>query len=135
MFIIEALVCLALTVYHEARGQPTVGQEAVAHVALNRVASPDFPDTVCNVVMQGGERLHRCQFTWYCDGRSDLPLDERAWADARILAARVLDGTPDPTGGAVYYHTTTVSPHWAGAFRTTVTIGDHVFYVDDRTGL
>lgn len=126
--IVEALVCLALNVYHEARGEPVEGREAVAHVVMNRVASPNFPDTVCGVVLQGGEVRNRCQFSWYCDGRLDRPSDPEAWKDSWFMAQQVLAGAPDPTGGAVYYHAKSVRPWWADKFEVTATIGDHIFY-------
>lgn len=126
--LVEALVCLALNVYHEARDQSPAGKEAVAHVVLNRVADPSFPGTVCGVILQGGERLHRCQFSWYCDGRPDLPFETAAWRDARAVARRVLGGSGDPTYGATYYHADTVSPSWAKAFTVTAEIGNHIFY-------
>ena len=31
-----AILCLALTVYHESRGEPQAGQYAVAEVVMNR---------------------------------------------------------------------------------------------------
>ena len=63
--------CLALTVYWEARSLSPRGHRSVAHVALNRVASDDFPESVCEVVYQGGETRYRCQFSWWCDGKAD----------------------------------------------------------------
>ena len=47
--------CLALNVYFESRGEPLAGQYAVAAVTLNRVVHPAFPDSICQVVMQGAE--------------------------------------------------------------------------------
>ncbi len=125
----ELLVCLALNVYHEARDQPIVGQEAVAHVTLNRVRSPGFPDDVCAVVYQGGERRHGCQFSWYCDGRPDAPREREAWARANGVAARALLGlSEDPTEGALHYHAEYVDPGWASAMRRVIRIGNHTFY-------
>ena len=72
----EELDCLARNIYFESRNQPLAGRLAVGQVTMNRVDSPRFPNTVCDVVMQGGERLHRCQFSWYCDGEVDFPSDE-----------------------------------------------------------
>ena len=46
------LLCLALNMYFEARSEPIAGQIAVAEVTLNRVASPHYPNTVCEVVLQ-----------------------------------------------------------------------------------
>ena len=51
--LVEALVCLALNVYHEARDQPFIGQVAVAQVVMNRVHDDRFPNTVCEVVQEG----------------------------------------------------------------------------------
>ena len=44
---------LAEVVYLEAGNQCAEGQQAVAEVILNRVISPDFPDTVYDVLHQG----------------------------------------------------------------------------------
>ena len=128
----EALVCLALNVYHEARNQHTQGQEAVAHVVLNRVSSGHFPDTVCDVIRQGGEVRYRCQFSWYCDGKSDRPRDRNAWEMAKRVADRVLTDSTDPTGRAIYYHALYMLPSWAVRMEHTVTLGTHKFYKERR---
>lgn len=81
------LRCLALNISFEARSEPDLGKIAVSHVVMTRVESKLFPDTICKVVKQGGEtRRHRCQFSWWCDGRSDLPRDTTAWRQSRALA-------------------------------------------------
>ena len=72
--IAAALVCLALNIYFEARNQPTSGQIAVAEVTLNRVASRNYPNTVCGVVKQSNK--NGCAFSWYCDGKSDKPYEK-----------------------------------------------------------
>lgn len=120
--------CLAQNVYWESRGQPERGQDAVAHVTLNRVGSASFPATICGVVRQGGSD-GPCQFGWYCDGRPDQPTDETAWSDALAAADRALAGTPDPTGGALYFHGLQERPQWAQArYARKTTIGNHVFF-------
>ena len=125
----ETLDCLALNVYHEARSEPEKGQVAVAAVILNRVKSGLFPDSVCRVVKQGGDRRHNCQFSWWCDGKKDSPTEEEAWEDARRVAWKTLMGlSEDPTHGALYYHATRVKPSWAQSFTRTARIGHHVFY-------
>ena len=43
---------LAALAWHEARGEPFEGQVAVVLTALNRCLSPEFPDTVEEVVFQ-----------------------------------------------------------------------------------
>ena len=129
--------CLALNIYHEARGEPVAGQVAVGHVVLNRVADRRFPSSVCGVVRQGEEnRLHRCQFTWWCDGRSDRPRDSEAWRESKALARTVYWGfSKDPTDGAMWYHATYVKPLWRKAFTKGPQIGEHIFYRSDYSSV
>ena len=47
------IVCIAMAIYFEARSEPLEGQVAVANTIMNRVHSPYFPDTPCEVVKQG----------------------------------------------------------------------------------
>ncbi|MBK1723229.1 cell wall hydrolase [Thiocystis violacea] len=123
------LRCLALNIYHEARSEPESGQIAVALVTLNRVGSNAFPGSICAVVKQGGTKRNRCQFSWWCDGRSDKPKDPQAWRRAMDIARRVLnDSVPDPTRGALYYHASYCSPSWSSAYKRTARIGQHLFY-------
>ncbi len=125
----DELKCLALNIYHEARSEPNTGQMAVAAVTLNRVRSSRYPSSVCGVVKQGGERRGRCQFSWWCDGRSDDPTEPRAWAKARETARLSLLGqTEDPTDGATHYHASYVRPSWASKLEKTARIGQHHFY-------
>jgi hypothetical protein len=131
----EELRCLALNLYHEARGEPEPGRVAVGQVVLNRAADRGFPGTVCAVVHQGGEKpVNGCQFSWWCDGQSDRPNDEEAWADSRRLAAELVRGWHgDPTGGALWYHADYVSPSWRQAFTEGPRIGRHIFYRRPRS--
>ena len=133
----EALVCLALNVYHEARDQPFIGQVAVAQVVMNRVDDERYPDTVCEVVKQGETYAwtedfpvrHRCQFSWYCDGKSDKPRDKYSWEQARTIAFGVYTGhLDDLVEGATHYHATYVHPEWAETKTKVAQIGDHIFY-------
>ena len=99
----ESLKCMARNIYHEARGEPMVAQIAVAKVVMNRVSDHRFPNTVCAVIKQGGEWPHHtCQFSWWCDGRTDAIFDQRAMANIDSLAREVLRGNhDDPTSGAM----------------------------------
>jgi spore germination cell wall hydrolase CwlJ-like protein len=126
----EELTCLAQNIYFEARSEPNEGKLAVAHVVMNRVASRYFPDTVCGVVQDGtDEVLHKCQFSWYCDGKADKVEDETAWAEATALASAVYWGrAEDPSGGALWYHADYVKPIWRKAFERGPQIGHHIFY-------
>ncbi len=120
--------CLALTIYWEARGESRHGMIAVGWTVLNRVQSKHFPSAPCDVVRQGGEQSP-CQFSWWCDGRSDRPRDRDSWRTALLVAARLLvNPPPDPTGGALFYHSTDIKVPWRRKRARTARIGAHVFY-------
>lgn len=126
----SAVLCLALTIYHESRNQPLEGQVAVANVVLNREADWRFPNTICDVVTQGGESLYGCQFTFYCDGKSDQMKETIARDNAISLAIVMITGiVPDNTYGALFYHANYVRPYWAEEMSHQTTIGEHLFYL------
>ena len=125
----EELECLALTIYFEARGEPDEGKLAVGHVVMNRASHPKFPGEVCKVVRQGGAKRFRCQFTWWCDGRSDRPRDWSAWQQSQALALKIFQqAAPDPTEGALWYHADYVRPSWQDKLNPGPKIGRHIFY-------
>ena len=128
-------LCLTQAIYHEARGESEQGQWAVANVIINRAMSHKFPSTLCGVVFQNADQgFHRCQFTFACDGRSDLGTERAAWNRATKMAAVAYSEfkqgdrpgvIPD---GALYYHTVSVNPGWSNKFKRVATIGAHEFY-------
>lgn len=133
----EQFTCLALNVYHESRGESVDGQIAVGFVTLNRVASDRFPNTICGVVKQaklwnGNPVRDRCQFSWWCDGRSDKPRNKEAWLKAKAVAYGVLDAYKrsgkDITNGSMWYHADYVNPKWSKNLLQTVRFDDHIFY-------
>jgi spore germination cell wall hydrolase CwlJ-like protein len=118
--------CLALAMYWEARGEGQKGMEAVGAVVLNRVADPRFPNTVCGVVYQGGEKPP-CQFSWWCDGRSDRPTHREVWNSSLALASQLLTGSlHDPTRGALYFSQKSIRQPPQRV--RTAQIGNHAFY-------
>jgi N-acetylmuramoyl-L-alanine amidase len=122
----EAQHCVALAMYWEARGEGHQGMLAVGSVVINRVEDDRFPNSVCGVVYQGGE-TPPCQFSWWCDGRSDRPTQESLWTASLILADELLTARPnDPTHGALFFHNTSTRPPWRR--ERTTRIGNHVFY-------
>jgi spore germination cell wall hydrolase CwlJ-like protein len=121
--------CLAAAIYFESRGEPIAGQIAVAEVVLNRVDSRQFPKTVCSVTTQGAGSGRGCQFSYACDGRSDVMKSAVARGRAEKLAAIMLAGRPRTvTDGATHFHATHVRPGWAGRMTRTASIGAHRFY-------
>jgi len=132
-FYVDEVHCLALNIYFEARGESEIGQQAVGHVVMNRVQHTSYPDSVCEVVQQGGEqRLYRCQFSWWCDGLSDKPVDQRAWKESFRLALDIYLGfLKDTTDGALWYHATYVTPYWSKKLLQGPKIGQHIFYLEN----
>ena len=142
MLLETAFICLALNTYHEAKNQSLVGQIATAQVVMNRVEDNRFPNTICEVVKEGPTRpswedpdkeypiKHRCQFSWYCDGKDDTPKNEKAWRKAQDVAFLVLYNKIqlDVTEGATHYHATYVRPAWARTKKRTTRIEKHIFY-------
>lgn len=124
----EEVHCLARNLYWEVRSEDRPSLIAVGWVVLNRVQDPDFPNTACKVVHEGGESAP-CEFSWWCDGESDRPQNAAAWDQAQNVALQLLrNPPPDTTDGALWYHHVTVSPEWASERTRTVRIGEHYFY-------
>lgn len=124
----RALVCMARNLYHEARGQSRKGQIAVGHVVMNRVRHRRYPNTVCGVIKQGGLK-GPCQFSWYCDRRSNKPRDMKSYSRLLDLSLQILSGeVADPTNGANMFHSTAVRPRWARVAQSRGRIGAHLFY-------
>ena len=147
--IAAGFLCLAMNVYHEAKNQPFDGQVAVAQVVLNRVEDERYPNSICEVVEQGPVYeswktrndpakdaiywpvKNRCQFSWYCDGKSDIPYNERAWENSVTLSKSIIGSNsflPDITDGSLYYHGDYVEPSWSKVFKKTLQIDTHIFY-------
>ena len=122
------LACLALNIYHEARGEPMSGQAAVAHVTLNRSRDARYPQGLCEVVAQRNARA--CQFTWVCEAADYTPREADAFRRSLRVALEVITGRRrDPTGGATHFITTSMRmPGWARRLRHTATIGGHRFF-------
>ncbi|MFN3614832.1 MAG: cell wall hydrolase [Rubrimonas sp.] len=127
-FDAQALTCLALNVYHEARGESREGQLAVAHVTLNRAEAQGHPDDICSVVTE--TRGASCQFGWWCDGRSVTPRNEAAYDRALRVSLDALRGeSADPTDGATFFVSSRLArPGWTRRLTQTASIEGHVFF-------
>jgi len=124
----DAIVCLARTIYWEAKDEGAAGMEAVASVVMNRLGHKGFPNSICGVVRQGHEQ-GACQFSWWCDGHSDDAEEEKHYMVAKEIARKALNRQlPDRTAGAMYFHQQKVTPAWSAEYIKTVQVGEHVFY-------
>ena len=150
-YLDKQATCLAKNMYYEARSQGLAGQLAVSLVVLNRVRDSRFPNTICEVVHQGPVReswktrgknvpeherkyfpiKNRCQFSWYCDGKSDDPKEPTTYGALYDMALDLVYGditVVDITEGATHYHATYVRPYWAPTLDRITRIGSHIFY-------
>lgn len=132
MIVATAVACLAINLYHEARGETVLGRYAVALTTMNR-AKQD-PEKVCEVTFKPHQfswtsKVVKTSAGWKIP-HSMKPRDATAWWYANRIAAASLAGRmPDFTGGADHYHAAYVRPAWAGKMTMTKRIGLHLFYV------
>jgi len=131
--------CMAQNIYFEAANQSFAGKLAVAHVVINRMEDLQFPNTVCDVIYQAktytnwkGNEVpirNQCQFSWYCDGKSDEPVDSKTWIKSLYIADLALTGEyKDITEGSLWYHADYILPYWADQLEYVTQIDDHIFY-------
>ena len=132
------VACLAEAIYFESGNQSDAGRLAVGHVVLNRQEMREYPNTICDVVHQAEYRenwkgnmipvKHRCQFSYFCDGKPEIIEDSKTWNESYMLATLLVNGMYDFTHGASHYHNDSVHPYWADHLYKTVTIDNHIFY-------
>lgn len=125
----DEIYCAAQNIYFESRGEPDIGQVAVALVVLNRVNDRRWPSTICDVVWQDK------QFSWTHDGKSDRiklsnKIERHAWIKSVFYAVMALS-EEDVTNGATHYHNTSVTPYWIDSMKQTAVIGNHIFYREE----
>ena len=142
--------CLAQNIFFEAGNQSLEGMAAVADVTINRVESSRYPNTICDVVKQGlkhpsgNMKRNKCQFSWYCDGKSDaIPVDtlnmgiNEAWKNSQHIASSMLieynlrkTNWLGITEGSTHYHAHYVVPNWINdnGMKRIRQIGSHIFY-------
>lgn len=142
-------MCLALALYHEARGEPAEGQKAVGLTIMNRVASTAYPESICDVVFQNAHRLNACQFSFSCDNKANDPGNAAKFAQMinvsdAVIASLQTDGSAGEPGAtaadsvpvnlvfATHYHRHDVNPSWSKKLNILARIGEHVFFKSNR---
>jgi len=132
----KAMECLALNIYFETMAVSLADGVAVSDVVMNRVKDSRYPNTICEVVKQGHKhengqmKRHKCQFSWYCDGKADVPTNAEAWERSRKLARDIYlhKAYVGITEGATHYHANYVKPKWRLSLDRTTRVGSHIFY-------
>ena len=113
----SALLCLALNLYHEGRGEPIEGQIAINLVVLNRVRINR--SSVCR-------EIHRpFQFSWTL--KNPPVTNKRAFRRIYQISRNTLH-IKDYTDGATHYHEVSVQPEWAKSLQYVGRWGNHLFY-------
>lgn len=112
---------LARLINGEARGESYLGQVAVGAVIMNRVKSPEFPNTIAGVIYEPG------QFSSINDGQFNVKIDENS--TVYQAAEDAMNGV-DPTNGALYfYNPSKTKSKYLFSLKTVATIGKHVFAI------
>jgi spore germination cell wall hydrolase CwlJ-like protein len=131
----EEVDCLAEALYFEARSESLIAQLAVGNVIYKRVKSSKFPNTFCSVVRQSNKTKkgklikHKCQFSYYCDGKEETIYNGEAYKKSVRIAHLVMEGVViDHIKNALYYHASYVEPSWATDKKYLGKVGLHKFY-------
>lgn len=124
--LVESLLWLSLNVYHESRGEPEIGQLAVAHVTLNRALEDN--KSIADVI------LAPRQFSWTFQKKSYVPLEINPLQESLRIALKAIS-TPDFTNGSTFYHHVDVAPKWATGKSYIGRYGSHLFYRHNNTPL
>lgn len=153
---VEQAYCMANNIYHESQGENAPGKAAIGHVTMTRVKDKRFPSSICGVVKHATKmrkdkpylpQLHKCAFSWFCDGvpdkvklyvdgkRNDINL--MMYAESVVTAIMVMNGSlVDNTGGAThYYNAKLAAPRWASLYPKTTEHGDHHFHLREQGSL
>lgn len=146
---LQEMYCLALNTYHEARGEDFESKLAVAQAVMNRVndRQGEFRrhNTVCGVIKRahldekGRPMLHRCWYSWYCDGNSNHVrlykagkldiLEKKAWKESILTSFYAFHDLYRPLvdDSTHYFNFNTVNPSWADSYEFVTDVGPHRF--------
>jgi len=137
----EQLLCLALNIYHEARGSVMLDQQGIVYVTINRIKNQDNLSDVCSVVWQQKKSLGVLvgQFSWTTKSKEQIiPKEEEAWLKAQHLALNTyrhkfskIYASYDITHGATSYYAPKRihTPYWAKSKNVCARtkIGAHIY--------
>jgi Cell wall hydrolyses involved in spore germination len=116
---VESLLWLSLNIYHESRGEPEIGQLAVAHVTLNRAMEEN--KSISDIILAPN------QFSWTFQKKNYVPMEINPLQTSLRVALKAM-ATQDFTNGSTYYHHISVDPKWAANKAYTGRYGAHKFY-------
>lgn len=118
----DSVYWLSRIINAESSGEMMAGKIAVGDVILNRVASPDFPNSIHDVIF---DSVGGTQFTPVANGT----IYNTPSADSILAAKLCLDGASIVGTSLFFFNPTTSSSSWIAQSRSYVaTIGNHKFY-------
>lgn len=130
--------CMADNLYQEARGETIEGVVAVGQVVLNRVKSPKWPNSICEVVYQNKVNIHGYtvyQFSWVGKPDKEKFIDD--WNTYRLLldiSELMILGWYQSAHKDLYFYYACDGkqkidpPFWANYYKEVVKIENHCFY-------
>lgn len=117
---------LALTIYHEARGEPSHGQQAVLEVVLNRVTDKK---SVKDVIFAQRQFSFTTMVGWFAIGHDAM---SEYVSLVKKYEGNIRKGKRVLPKGAKYFHNTLTTPKWAGKMVRVAVIGGHMFYMEHK---
>lgn len=129
----EMVLCLALNMYHEARGSTIQDQQGVGYVTINRSKDEDQKGAVCDVVWR------QSQFSWTIQSVSDIiPKETASWNKIQEMAIQIYTQqfsdyyyTYDITHNATHFYAPKLinTPVWARTrnIESKQSIGGHIY--------
>ena len=147
---VSVIALVAAVTYALVADRSTAGMDQIEPTLVYKETDAALLDqahclaTICGVVYQamrdsnGNPLRDKCQFSWYCDGKSDRIENARAYDDDFNLALTAIlnreekgsddDSAYDNTNNSLWYHAHYVQPYWAAAYTFQERIGAHLFY-------
>ena len=118
----ESVMCLAILVFNEARGEDIKGKQAVMEVAYNRTKHKSYPKDVCSVIKQ------RNQFSWYKGSQSLKPPkhENKAWDESLKVAKNFSTNKTNHTKGSLYFNHQRLGVRYGKTLKCK--IGNHIFF-------
>lgn len=128
----KEFMCLANTLYAEARGEPEEGIRAVMSVIYNRKKAKGYPSTFCGVILQDK------QFSAFNEDKSLATkplkpireLDKEAYRKVSSVAQEAVQGAFKPVldEDVLWYAHLKVKNYWTSRMKVVIVHGRHVFY-------
>ncbi|AGH31971.1 endolysin [Vibrio phage PWH3a-P1] len=120
--------CLVFNLYHESRSESDMANIMILNTVFNRVKSPHFPDTPCEVVKQDK------QYSWLQDGKTDKMRNLKQVKRLTKLVDKYLMNKElflSLSEDVDHYHSNKVRPLWSKSERMkkVAVIDQHIFYI------